>query len=161
MPVTLPPASQSSGAVFIHRGPLTGNKEMPAADLRFRRSDRLRVEGPSAADAAGARLLDRTGKPLAVPVVAATRTDADGTRWATAELALAPLGAGDYVIEMSAGATERSSRSASYLRRRWLSAGFTDAANASFTLFIHFQIGPVTVSSAVWAPSLPRCGCDS
>ena len=105
MPVTLPPASQSSGAVFIHRGPLTGNKEMPAADLRFRRSDRLRVEVPSAADAAGARLLDRTGKPLAVPVVAATRTDADGTRWATGELALAPLGAGDYVIEMSAGAT--------------------------------------------------------
>jgi VWFA-related protein len=105
MPVTLPPASQSSGAVFIHRGPLTGNKEMPAADLRFRRSERLRVEVPSAADAAGARLLDRTGKPLAVPVVAATRTDADGTRWATGELALAPLGAGDYLIEVSAGAT--------------------------------------------------------
>jgi hypothetical protein len=81
LPVRLPPASQSSGAVFIHRGP------------------------PSAADAAGARLLDRTGKPLAVPVVAATRTDTDGTRWATGELALAPLGAGDYVIEVSAGAT--------------------------------------------------------
>jgi VWFA-related protein len=105
MPVTLPPASQSSGAVFIRRGPLTGNKEMATADLRFRRSERLRVEVPSAADATGARLLDRTGKPLAVPVVSATRTDADGTRWATGEVALAPLGAGDYVIEVLAGDT--------------------------------------------------------
>jgi hypothetical protein len=105
MPVTLPPASQSSGAVFIRRGPGTGNKEMATADLRFRRSERLRVEVPSPADAIGARLLDRTGKPLAVPVVAATRTDADGTRWATGELALAPLGAGDYVIEVLAGGT--------------------------------------------------------
>jgi VWFA-related protein len=105
MPVTLPPASQSSGAVFIRRGPGTGNREMATADLRFRRSERLRVEVPSPADATGARLLDRTGKPLAVPVVAATRTDADGTRWATGELALAPLGAGDYVIEVVAGGT--------------------------------------------------------
>jgi VWFA-related protein len=103
MPVTLPPASQSSGAVFIRR--LTGNKEMATADVRFRRSERVRVEVPSASDATGARLLDRTGKPLAVPVVAATRTDADGTRWATGELALAPLGPGDYVIEVLAGST--------------------------------------------------------
>ena len=105
MPVTLPPAAQSSGAVFIRRGPGTGNKEMATADLRFRRSERLRIEVPSPADATGARLLDRTGKPLAVPVVAATRTDADGTHWATGELALAPLGAGDYVIEVVAGGT--------------------------------------------------------
>jgi VWFA-related protein len=106
MPVTLPPASQSSGAVFIRRGPSTGNKEVPTADLRFRRSERLRVEVPSATDAIAARLLDRTGKPLtAVPVLSASRTDADGVRWATAEVALAPLGAGDYVIEVSAGDT--------------------------------------------------------
>jgi VWFA-related protein len=105
MPVTLPPASQSSGAVFIRRGPVTGNKDVATADLRFRRSERVRVEVPSASDATGARLLDRTGKPLAVPVVAATRTDADGTRWATGELTLAPLGPGDYVIEVLAGST--------------------------------------------------------
>jgi VWFA-related protein len=106
MPVTLPPAPQSSGAVFIRRGPSTGNKAVPTADLRFRRSDRLRVEVPSATDATAARLLDRTGKPLAaIPVVSASRTDADGVRWATAEVALAPLGAGDYVIEVPAGDT--------------------------------------------------------
>jgi hypothetical protein len=78
---------------------------MPTADLRFRRSERLRVEVPSAADVAGARLLDRVGKPLAIPVAAASRTDAEGTRWATAELALAPLAPGDYVVEVSATGT--------------------------------------------------------
>jgi hypothetical protein len=105
MPVTLPAASQSSGAVFIRRGPSTGNKEMPTADLRFRRSERVRVEVPAAGDATSARLLDRTGKPLAVPVAAATRTDADGTRWATGELALAPLAPADYVVEVVVGET--------------------------------------------------------
>jgi VWFA-related protein len=105
MPVRLS-ASQASGAVFIRRGPMTGNKEMPTADLRFRRSERVRVEVPSAADVTTARQLDRTGKPLgAVPVTASTRTDADGTRWATGELLLAPLGPGDYVVEVVAGDT--------------------------------------------------------
>jgi VWFA-related protein len=101
MPVTLPAASQPSGVVFIRRGPSTGNKEMPTADLRFRRSERLRVEVPVTADVAAARLLDRTGKLLAVPVAAATRTDADGVRWATGELLLAPLAPADYVVEIS------------------------------------------------------------
>jgi hypothetical protein len=31
------------------------------------------------------------------------RTDADGTKWATGELALAPLAPADYVVELSAG----------------------------------------------------------
>jgi VWFA-related protein len=111
LPITLPPAmssagpSSSSGAVFVRRGPLTGNKEIPTADMRFRRSERIRVEVPSATAATGARLLDRTGKPMAVPVAANTRNDADGSRWATAELALAPLAAGDYVIEVMADTT--------------------------------------------------------
>jgi VWFA-related protein len=105
MPITLPAASQSTGAVFYRRGPSTGNKDVPTADLRFRRNDRLRVEVPATADAASARLLDRTGKPLAVPVTAATRTDVDGTRWATGELALAPLAPADYVVEVSVGDT--------------------------------------------------------
>ena len=106
MPVTLPAASQSSGAVFIRRGPMTGNKELPTADLRFRRSERVRVEVPSAVEVTSARLLDRTGKVMAaVPVAASTRTDADGTRWATGELLLAPLGPADYVIEVVAGDT--------------------------------------------------------
>jgi VWFA-related protein len=106
MPITLPPPPQSSGAVFVRRGPMTGNKEMPTADVRFRRSERLRVEVPSAVDVTSARLLDRTGKPItAIPVTAAARTDADGTKWATGEILLAPLSPGDYVVEVIAGET--------------------------------------------------------
>jgi hypothetical protein len=41
----------------------------------------------------------------AIPVAASTRTDSEGTKWATAELLLAPLAPGDYIIEVVAGAT--------------------------------------------------------
>lgn len=106
VPVVLAGASQASSAVFIRRGPTTGNKPQPTADLRFRRSERLRVEVPSTSDVTGAELLDRTGKPIAaIPVSAATRTDPDGTKWATGELALAPLAPGDYIVELDAGDT--------------------------------------------------------
>ena len=64
----------------------------------------MRVEIPtSSSAAAAARLLDRAGNALAVPVTAAMRDDTDGSRWYTAEVALAPLAAGDYVIELSDG----------------------------------------------------------
>jgi hypothetical protein len=103
--VEIPAAPASVGALYIRRGPATGNREVPTADLRFRRSEQVKVEVPFAsADAPSARLLDRTGKLLAVPVTAAVRDDADGSRWATAQLALAPLAPGDYVIELSSGA---------------------------------------------------------
>jgi hypothetical protein len=106
MPVMLPQPPQASAGIFIRRGPTTGNKEMATADVRFRRSDRVRVEVPSAADATSGRLLDRTGKPMpAIPVTVSTRTDGDGTKWATAELLLAPLAPGDYVVEVVAGDT--------------------------------------------------------
>ena len=56
------PASDSFGALFVRRGQSTGNKDVPTADLRFRRNEQVRVEIPtSSADAATARLLDRTG----------------------------------------------------------------------------------------------------
>jgi VWFA-related protein len=100
----IPESPGAAGALFVRRGPSTANKEVPTADLRFRRSEAIRVEIPTTAGAAGAaRLLDRTGKPLAVPVAAALRDDADGSRWLTAQLALAPLAPGDYVIELANG----------------------------------------------------------
>jgi len=103
--VILPPAPQTTGALFVRRGLATANRDVPTADLRFRRSEQLRVEIPAGDDAeVSARLLDRTGKALNVPVSAAVRTDADGSRWRTAQLALAPLAPGDYVVEMSSGA---------------------------------------------------------
>jgi hypothetical protein len=102
--VTISPAPHTTGALFLRRGPATGNREVPTADLRFRRSEQMRVEIPAAEGTeVTARLLDRTGKLLNVPVTAAVRTDADGSRWHTAQLALAPLAPGDYVVEISSG----------------------------------------------------------
>jgi VWFA-related protein len=103
--VALPPAPDVVGAIFVRRGPATGNKEMATADLRFRRSEQLRVEIPAGGSATlSARLLDRSGKLLSVPLTTAVRDDADGSRWQTAQLALAPLAVGDYVIELITGA---------------------------------------------------------
>ncbi len=90
--------------MFIRRGITTGNQPMPTADLRFRRTERIVVEVPTtSSDAGTAQLLDRSGKPMAIPITAAIREDADGSRWRTAQLALAPLAAGDYIIELTAG----------------------------------------------------------
>jgi VWFA-related protein len=103
--LTVPLAPDTFGAVLIRRGQVTGNKEVATADLRFRRGEQLRVEVPTeSSDAVSARLLDRTGKPLAVPVAAALRDDPDGSRWQTAQLSLTPLGVGDYIIEVTTGA---------------------------------------------------------
>jgi VWFA-related protein len=103
--LTIAAAPTSIGALFVRRGAATGNKDVPTADLRFRRNEQLRVEMPGdAADGVAARLLDRTGRALAVPVAAAVRDDADGSRWHTAQLALAPLAVGDYVIEITSRA---------------------------------------------------------
>jgi hypothetical protein len=104
--VPLPPAPDGTGAVVIRRSPFTGNKEIPTADLRFRRNEQIRIEVPTSGTAApSARLLDRNGKPLNVPVAAEVRDDSDGTRWYTAQLALAPLAPSDYIIEVSNGKT--------------------------------------------------------
>jgi VWFA-related protein len=101
--LAVPAAPDSSGAIFIRR---TGSREAPTADLRFRRNEQVRVEIPTGSpDPPTARLLDRNGQPLAVPVTAAVRDDADGSRWHTGQLALAPLASGDYVIEMAAGSS--------------------------------------------------------
>ncbi len=106
--VALRRAPAGSGVVIYRRGPTTGHKDLPTADRRFRRSDRIRVEIPAgSAGAASARLLDRTGAPKPVPVAASVRDDADGARWLTAELALVPLAPGDYVIEVKGGSGTR------------------------------------------------------
>ena len=92
------------GTVVSRRGVTTGNQLMATADLRFRRTERISVEIPTTGtDAGTAQLLNRTGQVMPIPVTAAIREDADGSRWRTAQLALAPLAPGDYVIEQSAG----------------------------------------------------------
>jgi VWFA-related protein len=90
--------------VVFHRGPSTGNQVQPAEGRIFPRSERIRLEleaAPGAPVWTGA-LLDRNGTKTVVPVVAGERTDAaTGQRWLTADITLAPLGPGDYVVELS------------------------------------------------------------
>jgi uncharacterized membrane protein len=109
VPLPLPAAPQVFGSLIVRRGPFTGLKEVPTADLRFRRSEQMRIEVPvavsnaSPAPETSARLLDRTGKPMPVPIATALRDDADGSRWATAQVPLVPLSPGDYVVEVTVG----------------------------------------------------------
>ena len=78
------------------------SEELPTADPRFRRTERLIVQASAsmAPETVTAELLDRSGKPLAVPVTASV-VDKDFVRWSRAELALAPLAAGDYLLRLS------------------------------------------------------------
>jgi VWFA-related protein len=90
--------------LIFHRGPSTGNQVLPAPGRVFPRSERIRLEFEAAAGSpvwTGA-LLDRKGSKTAVPVVTSERTDAaSGQRWLVADITLAPLGAGDYVVELT------------------------------------------------------------
>jgi hypothetical protein len=98
-------APAGGGVLFMRRGPGTGNREVATADARFRRGERLILDSPaSSADAVSARLLDRAGNVLNIPVTAAIREDADGLRWRRIEIVLAPLAQGDYIVEASVGA---------------------------------------------------------
>jgi VWFA-related protein len=105
---------QPGEPLLFRRGVTTGNRYLPAADFRFARTERVRIEIPVDSSAAGVkpgagRLLDRSGQPLQVPVTTGERTDqATGQRWITADVTLAALSAGDYAVEISAlGATEQ------------------------------------------------------
>jgi hypothetical protein len=78
------------------------------ADPRFLRSDRIRLEHAStAAGAATARMLDRSGNPLNVPVLVTERDDSSGEfKWIVADAALAPLAPGDYAVELTLDETK-------------------------------------------------------
>jgi hypothetical protein len=101
--VTVPATSDGAGFLVFKRGPGTGNREIATADLRLRRSDTLRVAVPALDSSAfSARLLDRAGNVLQVPVSTSMRDEADGSKSRSATLALAPLATGDYLVELIA-----------------------------------------------------------
>jgi VWFA-related protein len=90
-----------TGTLFFRR---FGTREIPTADLRFRRTERIVVETPASLGGdISARLLGRTVLALNVPVTATIRNDADGTRWRRVEITLAPLAPGEYIVETTAG----------------------------------------------------------
>ena len=103
--VTIPGKSSPLGeALMWRRGTSTGPQFVRTSDQRFQRSERLRLELAADTSGASARLLDRTGKAMQLPVQISERVDAaDGVRWIVADLTLAPLAPGDYAIEIAAG----------------------------------------------------------
>ncbi len=76
----------------------------PAAERLFRRTERLRVEWPATAalESRVARLLDRRGESLGVGATV-TEFERDGQRIVAADVVLAPLADGDYLLELAAG----------------------------------------------------------
>ena len=80
---------------------------MPTADPRFRRTERIRLEVPILTDGpvtAAGRVLTREGQPLPLQVTTTERTDdKSGARYLVAEVTLAPLAQGDFVLELTAG----------------------------------------------------------
>jgi VWFA-related protein len=101
-----------SQPLLFRRGLVTGNRLQPAADFQFTRGERLRVEVPLFENmkAGPGRLLDRAGQELKIPVTMSERADPNGQRWLTADITLAPLGAGDYVVETSASSPSGSEK---------------------------------------------------
>jgi len=105
--MTIPPMDVSPGSVpgqplLMRRGPFTAVTYQATADTRFRRQERLRVDLPvgGTIESSSARLLDRAGRPLSVPITVGRREES-GLVFVTAALILAPLAPGDYVVELT------------------------------------------------------------
>jgi len=79
--------------------------QQPAADLRFTRLERLTVEWPVArpVDTFEAQLLNPLGDPIEWPL-AVTEGEHDGQPVVAVDMAIAPLAAGDYLLELTASA---------------------------------------------------------
>jgi VWFA-related protein len=102
--VTGPNTDVGTGAVALRRGPSTGLAYLPTADPRFRRTERLRVEVPIFADdfTSKGSLLTREGVATPIVVTCSTRLDeARNLRFAVADVTLAPLAVGEYVLQVT------------------------------------------------------------
>jgi VWFA-related protein len=83
----------------------------PLAAFQFRRTERVRLEWPvlQPIETHQARLLDRTGKVLAVPVSTVPR-ETPGGAFLSADVNLAPLSIGEYLVEVTVSAGGKSER---------------------------------------------------
>jgi hypothetical protein len=99
--------------------PAASSPLRPVADMQYRRTERAHVEWPlqTPIDQRSARLLAKDGSPLSVPVTL-TERDTNGTAVLAADLNLAPLAVGDYLIELTTGSGPRSEKAYIALRIR-------------------------------------------
>ena len=87
----------------------TPTNPRPAASVEFRRTERIQIRWPvtAATDSREARILGRDGVPLELTVNMRDLEEA-GARFIVADLNLAPLTAGEYIIEARATGGGRS-----------------------------------------------------
>lgn len=107
-----PAAGGMLGDPLLYRAaPAPASPLRPVAGPHFRRTERVAVEWPllTAIDSREARLLGRDGNPLPIDVSISERTS-EGASVLAADLNLAPLTAGDYVIEVTVGAGDETER---------------------------------------------------
>ncbi len=99
------PAGLVGDPLAYRATPAPASPLRPVGAFQFRRTERIHVDWPvlRPLDRRDARLLGRDGKPLALQVNVGER-DVDGHGTVGIDLNLAPLTAGDYVIELTAAA---------------------------------------------------------
>jgi len=95
-------ARPESSAVVSADGPFLFRNGVPATRFVCARTDKVRVEwlAPSMPSTMAARLLDRHGNPLPVPLTVRENGLTEPHR-AVVEFSLAPLARGDYLVELS------------------------------------------------------------
>jgi hypothetical protein len=93
--------SAAGSPLFSRRNATTGRAYLRTSDLRFTRTDWLRVTVPitEAPASVTAELVDQRGGVMAIPVTARAEKSAVGDV-AIGELSLAPLAAGEYVVRL-------------------------------------------------------------
>lgn len=105
-PVSLPegvePIVRTVAVTALRRGPSTGLTYVRATEPRFRRTERLRLEVllPAGASAAAGRVLTRQRQALPLIVTSSTQVT-DGQTVTLADVTLAPLAIGEYLLELT------------------------------------------------------------
>ena len=96
------------GDPLVFRSPMPAVMK-PAGSIYFRRTERMQVRWPATASLTerNARVLGRDGVPLELAVTVSDREE-DGARFVVVELNLAPLTAGEYILELKGSAAEKT-----------------------------------------------------
>lgn len=105
-----PTALLGTAVISSRRGPGTGKHYEPTADARFRRTERVSLEVAKLAEdvVVTGQLLNPGGQVLQVPVTVSERPETTGPPTIVAEVMLAPLAAGEYVVELTAKAGSKT-----------------------------------------------------
>lgn len=102
LPVGVTPIVRRVEVTALRRGPSTGLAYVRATEPRFRRTERLRIEVvlPSGASATAGRVL--TARRQALPLIVTTSPQVtNGETVTIADVTLAPLAIGEYVLELA------------------------------------------------------------